>query len=96
MAKGTLKSGAKFKDGLEDTLLQHPEITEVHFNADGGHHFNVFPSGGKMYGNVIKQPVTVPDPKTGKPTEVIKEYPVIKTMIVETLKREQILGTLDK
>jgi hypothetical protein len=95
--KADIPGTVQQKEELEQTLISNPEITEVHFNAAGGHHLNVHAGkDGKKYGQIIKIKRRVPDPKTGDVKEVTDEYPNLKTMIVKSVSRADVLGTEDK
>ena len=75
---------------LKNTLLDNPEIKEVHFSKDG-HHFNVYEYQGQLYAR-INEIKTVDNNGREKVTRI----PILTTRIIETAKRSEILGTEDK
>lgn len=79
---------ATISKSLRETVESNPNISEVHFNADGGHHLNVYPHGGVLYGRITE--TTVMDTKTNKPKKL--RAPLLKTRIVESVTREQVLA----
>lgn len=81
----------KISDALRDTVATHPNIGEVHFTADGHHHF-VTPTEikGKRYTRTQDVYSQVIDPKSGVAAKK-DTIGVPATEVVETLSREDIL-----
>lgn len=83
------KVNEKYTTELKDTLKENDHITDVHFTSGGHHYFNVHEhTDGKKYGQIHR--ATIINNKTGKKEEQVA--PNIKTLITETVKKEDILN----
>lgn len=83
---------------LHHTLETHPQIEEVHFTADGHHHFRVFTHGNGRYTRLEEVPeVTKSGISTGKfvqvPIKDLSGKDDERFAIVETVSREDVLKT---
>lgn len=94
-----IDAGVTISEELKQTLVDNPEIKEVHFGANGHHYLNIHKSEtvdkGAYYGRIIK----IKGTKKGDNGQLIDSYsetPDLTTKIVQTLSREEILGTSDK
>lgn len=87
---------AKILQSLYNTVESHKNIEEVHFTADGHHHFRAFQHGKDMYTRLEEVPEkTSQGVHTGKhilqPIADASGKPHPAHKIVETLSREQVL-----
>jgi len=86
----------KVTQSLQDTVEQNDHIEEVHFTADGKHHFRVFDHGGKKYTRLQEIPEKL---KSGVLTSKLVLAPIKNRrnedhedhLIVETVSRDEIL-----
>lgn len=81
----------KISDALRDTVLTHPDIEEVHFTADGHHHFAT-PEviNGKRYLRVdeVKSQIKTAQGLAAK----IVRTGVPHTEVIKTFTRDEILN----
>lgn len=96
------KSTRKISSDLFQTVAQNSHIDKVYFAANGHHYFNCFDvkekdkDGKPIIVQYARTRQIVSPSLTGKPQEVIEvgiKDILDDTTIVETLTREQILGT---
>lgn len=81
----------KISDALRDTVATHPNINEVHFTADGHHHFkDPVTIEGKRYirTDEVKSQIQTPQGLAAK--MIIK--PVASTEVIKTLTRDEVLA----
>jgi hypothetical protein len=82
------KPKARITESLKQTVIDNPAIDKVHFNANGGHMFNVHKHGNELYGRVIVDKVYDAKRKGAVETRT----PVQSTKVVETVGREDIIA----
>lgn len=88
--------GFPVSKSLQDTVEQNDHIEEVHFTADGHHHFRVFDHGGKKYTRLTEIPeVTKGGISTNKlvlaPIKNKRNQDDEQHVIVETISRDEVL-----
>lgn len=84
----TVDSKRIISQGLQNTVDQNSHIDYVHFDAEGNHHFNVHEhDDGDLYARIHQQTV-----KDKNSREFNIATPIIKSKIVESLTREQVLS----
>jgi hypothetical protein len=92
---------AQITQDLHNTLQNSPGIKKVHFNSEGSHYFNVFElkndqgnGTGDFYGGLKTEvrEISIRDVR-GKETQAMRMMNIAnpKTLIVETLTREEAL-----
>ncbi len=82
---------------LQETLLQKPNLAQVHFSADGKHHFRVFELNKKLYSRLQEVPEKT---KQGIATKKFIMVPILdlygkedaRFVIDKTMTREQVLS----
>ncbi len=72
---------------LKETLLINPRIGKVHFTAKGDHYFEVYEHGKRLYGFIATHNIIV------KGAKVEQKIPMLNTLIIESIDREDVLGT---
>lgn len=82
---------------LQETLEQNPHIEDVHFTADGHHHFRAFQHGKDMYTRLAEVPEkSKTGIYTGKhvlaPIKNIRNEDHEAHKIVESVSREEVLS----
>jgi hypothetical protein len=81
-------SKRRISKSLQNTVGENPHIDYVHFDTEGNHHFNVHESeNGELYARI-----EVKTKKDQNAREFKITTPILKSKIVESLSREQLLG----
>ncbi len=80
------KEVEKLAKEVIETVEQNEHIKEVHIAVNGHHYFNVHEHNGDKYARVFVQKIQ----KDGRKSEIVT--PDLKTKIVKTYKREELVG----
>jgi hypothetical protein len=78
----------KRQQELCETLETHPNIEDIHFNKEGEHFFNVYEHSGKQFGQITVEKIRNKE----KNVTTTVRTPILKTLIVESASRDELLG----